>query len=348
MLRKKNKKQLLILNILLAVLVITKAVLWQGIYYYDEASLKEAGENLETVQYLDFDDKQSIKKHIIFGTRNIKPNLTMVPRPISYDQAKALAMGDEELLFRIIAMRIQTVGDSFGRNTPLKSYNYEDLYKWWDTADKLNPRADIIAFLVGFYFGATPVYENKLNWVVKYLEQHGDNNYDNLYNGKWWWYRVAVLIAQNRLEDFESAKRIAEKLWNVPKPPAGQKDIPISARQTKAFVYEKIGDYKESCQVMLELLNVMQGDGLEQGEINFMMVFLKERVESMKEKARESGSEVNEADLPIACRKENIEKLYDIMFKSLRPGGDASSSKGGSKGSSQGGSKSSSQGGGVS
>jgi hypothetical protein len=225
------------------------------------------------------------------GSREFKPDLAIVPTLLSYDSIKALSFGDEQVAFRYYGYLVQMSGDSFGRVTPLKNYDYEKLYKWWSLLDRLDPKSDYMPYLVAYYFSASQTPEKHLPYVVKYLEEHSDLNPQK----KWWWYSQAYYNAKFGLDDLEWSLKIAKKLYDLPK----DLDIPMWTRQLQAFVYEDKGEYKQACDIILNILRDFNEDKLKPSELNYIYYFIQDRVRKMIENEKLNP---NNADISPECR----------------------------------------------
>lgn len=207
------------------------------------------------------------------GTRSNKPDLHIVPPVPTQRAVQALSLGDEQFYFRLKAFDIQNAGDTFGRTTPLKDYNYADLYKWWTILDSLDSRSNFVPPLVSYYYGSSQLPKRDLPYVIKYLEEHADTDPAT----KWWWYSQAVYHAKHRLEDLDLALRIAHKLAAIPE----DVDAPLWVRQMPAFIEEAKGEYNTACKIILNIIR--DQEGLKEGEINFMNYFIRERITAMVE-----------------------------------------------------------------
>ncbi len=219
------------------------------------------------------------EEHILWaGTKTIKPDLRVVPPVPGEKLVRAMALGDEQFYFRAAGFRLQNAGDTFGRVTALKDYDYSQLSAWWSILDQLDPVSDYIASMVAYYFGATQNPKEQVPYVVDYLEQHADRNPSK----KWWWYHQAIYLANARLEDTDRALELAYKLASLP----DDLDVPIWTRQMPAFFLEKKGDYAQACAIIINILE--NRDDLEEGEIRFMYYFIAERIAAMAT-AQEQG-----------------------------------------------------------
>ncbi len=245
------------------------------------------------------DDNQTV---LWKGSRSIKPNLAIVPDPPTDAAVKALSWGDEEFYFRTSALAIQNAGDTFGRTTSLKDYDYPMLYKWWMILDSLNSKSNFVPPLVSYYFGATQKPERDIPYVVKYLVQHADRDPAH----KWWWYGQALIHAKYKLKDLDWALEIANKMAAIPE----DVETPLWVRQMSAFILEAKGEYNAACNVILNIIN--NHDKIKEGEMNFMIHFITSRIKDLV--AEKEGSPVLDKLNPqcraiVEAEKAKLEEL---------------------------------------
>jgi hypothetical protein len=99
-----------------------------------------------------------------------------------------------------------------------------------------------------------------------------------------------VYLALHKVKDQAMALEVAEPLKGV-------RGIPAWAQQMPAFVHEKRGEFEDAYRIMTNILE--HEDTLDQGELNYIRYFLKERVERLEEaeamlKAREEALQQQE------------------------------------------------------
>lgn len=204
-------------------------------------------------------------------TQKVVPDMGIVPPVPSALSVKALALGDEAFYFRTQALKIQNAGDSFGRFTALKKYNYEKLYHWFTLLDSLDSQSNFVPAMAAYYFSQTQNTPD-VRYVAKYLEEHSEKD---LYN-KWWWMGQAVYLANHKLEDKEWALSLAKKLASTPRD-----DIPLWAKQMPAFIYEQRGEDQQALLIIADILNNI--DNIKPGELNFMRYFIEDRLKKLVE-----------------------------------------------------------------
>lgn len=204
-------------------------------------------------------------------TKGYKPNLAIVPDVPNELSVKAISLGDEQFYFRTLAFQLQNAGDTFGRFTALRDYDYNKLYHWFTLLDTLDSRSHFVPSLASYYYSQTQNTPD-VKYVVQYLEENAEKD---LYN-KWWWMGQAVYLANNKLKDKEWALKLAYKLASTPR-----NDIPLWTKQMPAFIHEQRGEEEQALNIIEGILNNV--DNIDQGELNFMTYFVKDRLNKLVE-----------------------------------------------------------------
>lgn len=199
-------------------------------------------------------------------TKHFKPDFTIVPDVPSELSVKAFSFGDEQFYFRTLAFDLQNAGDTFGRFTALKLYNYPKLYQWFTLLAKLDNKSSFVPSIAAYYYSQTQNTPD-VKYVVQYLEEDASRD---LYN-KWWWMGQAVYLANHKLKDKDWALKLAYKLASTPR-----NDIPMWAKQMPAFILEQKGEEEQAMQIIADILKNV--DNIDQGELNFMGYFVSERL----------------------------------------------------------------------
>lgn len=197
-------------------------------------------------------------------SRNVMPEMGIVPDVPGERTVAALSLGDEETFFRILALNIQNSGDTFGRFTALYKYDYNKLYHWFRLLDGLNNRSNYLPAMATYYFSQTQ-NPNDVRYIVDYLDEYTDGRVKD----KWWWVVQGVYLAQHKLNDTERALRLSQRLHGV-------RGIPIWAQQMPALVMEKRGEFDDALALIEDILK--HPEDFSQGELNFMRYFIDERL----------------------------------------------------------------------
>lgn len=197
-------------------------------------------------------------------TRAIKPEMGIVADVPGERTVRALSFGDEEAFFRLLALNIQSSGDTFGRFTALYKYDYNKLYHWFRLLDGLNNQSNYLPAMASYYFSQSQ-NPSDVRYIVDYLDEYVADRAKE----KWWWIVQAAYQAEHKLHDTERALDLAGRLRGV-------RGIPIWAQQLPAFIHEGRGEFDDALQIMEDIMK--HPEEYSQGELNFMAYFVKERI----------------------------------------------------------------------
>lgn len=208
-----------------------------------------------------------------YHTKDIRPVLSIVDHPPSKVAASAFAFGDIQWYFRYLSFQLSNMGDSFGRSTSLKLYDYDLLSEWFYLMDYLDPKASVVAALASYYFSAN-TNKDDVRYIVDYLENHADMNPDK----KWWWYYQAAYLANRVVEDKEHAIRISEKLANV------DAELPAWAKFMPIVIRNELGKKEEIFFLLNEILK--EKDKLTTLQQNYIFYFIQEQLKEYEDELK--------------------------------------------------------------
>ncbi|MCB1531503.1 MAG: hypothetical protein KDJ35_01405 [Alphaproteobacteria bacterium] len=202
-----------------------------------------------------------------FYARDISARWLNVPPVPSSVSASGAALGDQQFAYRSIGIMLQNLGDTGGRSTPLKNYDYKRLSGWFNLMDTLDPQARFAPFLAAFYFGVVEAPE-KLPPLVDYLAMVGQRS--GVEN--WRWLAHAIFIVRWQMHDLDKALALSYKLAALNEP-----DLPLWARQMPVFVLNAKGDKAEAKSMMLQILQT-SADTMNPNELNFTKDYICSRL----------------------------------------------------------------------
>jgi hypothetical protein len=104
-------------------------------------------------------------------TRDIKPEMDIVPNVPGREEIHALTFGDDEFYFRMLTLMIQNSGDTYGRFTALRYYDFNKLYHWFNLLDELDSRSNMVPAMAANYFSQTQNTAD-IRYIVDYLYTH--------------------------------------------------------------------------------------------------------------------------------------------------------------------------------
>lgn len=195
------------------------------------------------------------------------------PVPSSPATASMFTLGDAQLAYRGFSLLIQNLGDAGGKARALHEYDYTRLSGWFWLLDKLDPKANYIPSIAGFYFSAT--HDKKaLDPIIDYLAEVGVRPVKQ----KWRWLAQAVYLARFVQNDYDKALILAERLAAL-----DYADMPTWTDQMPAFVRMQQGDKEGAYNIMINVLN-SEARTLQPAEINFMREYICDRILAPEEK----------------------------------------------------------------
>ncbi len=199
-----------------------------------------------------------------------KPRMEIVPSVPSETTVKAIAFGDYQFFFRVLGFFLQNFGDTYGRYTPLKDYDYAKLGQWFHLLDTLDNTSDYIPSMASYYFSQSQNPADTRH-IVEYLRDHSQHQLDK----KWWWQAQGVYIAAHKLKDNTLALELALPLVKA-------KNVPLWVNQLAAFIYEKQGEFDAAYGIMQSIQ--ANAKNIPAGELRFMEYFVKERLSALNQK----------------------------------------------------------------
>lgn len=178
------------------------------------------------------------------NVRYVKSHWGNVPPAPQAEFAASSGLGDTAFSYRIIGLMLQNLGDTGGRTTSLKDYDYEELTKWFYIQQKLDAHSNYSPYLAAYYFSASQVPE-KIRPLLGYLTKVGLSQETQ----KWRFLAQAVYLARFVMNDIDLALDLANQLAAHP-----NKDLPIWTKNMPAFVMNQHGDKKAAYAFLVEIL----------------------------------------------------------------------------------------------
>lgn len=213
-----------------------------------------------------------------------EPELPILPEVPSELSMQVKSLGDSQFNFRLTGVELQNSGDTFGRFTSLKDYNYETLRDWFLMLDNVDDKSSLMPSLASYYYVNT---QNPADtrYLVEYLEARFDRDPDK----NWWWLVEAISISQFKLRDNPTALRLAFKINSASKvkKPAWVRDMP-------AIIYAQMGENELAYKIIQDLLQ--NHDDYTQGELNYLSLFVRDRLKILDNAVKQKQPATREID----------------------------------------------------
>lgn len=201
-----------------------------------------------------------------FATHTMRPELDVVPPVPGKEEVQVLKFGDDQFYFRVLAQKMQTLGDTYGRFTSLKEYNLERVYHWFTLLDTLDPKSDMLPAMAAYYFSQTQNVPDTRN-MANYLYEHSVHDVKH----KWWWLLQGIYIAQHKVKDMDLALKMALPLVND--------DVPVWAQQMAAVVRESRGEMEDALNIMETIKD--NAKAIPERDLKYMTYFIEERLKRL-------------------------------------------------------------------
>ena len=132
-------------------------------------------------------------------------------RPLSVSAYQGLAMGSEQLLSYLLAIRLQLHDNQAGRHYSYRKIDYQRLIEWLERINALNSTSEYPMLLASRVYSQTRDHD-QLRLMLGFIQRRFDDD-PQLH-----WRRLAeaTVIARHQLDDQEFALQMAEKLARQP------------------------------------------------------------------------------------------------------------------------------------
>ncbi len=201
-----------------------------------------------------------------FYQRDLRIAWHNIPNVPSNNHVLIQYIGEKQLAYRTLSLKIQNFGDTGGQSVPLKSFDYQKLEQWLWLATEFDPVSNYIPNLAAYYFAGIDD-PSRLQYIVDYLAAVGfDRSHE-----KWRWLAQAVFLSRFKLEDQDLALKLAYELAAM----EGD-DLPIWTKKMPAFVLAKVGEEKAAMDIITTIMATDRT--LKVNEINYMCWYLEEKL----------------------------------------------------------------------
>ena len=193
--------------------------------------------------------------------------------PHAVSTYRAMAMGSEQLMAHLLALRLQLHDNQVGQHFSYNRIDYGVLVDWLQRISRLDPSSEYPMLLASRVYTATRDPQ-RLRQIIGYIEDEFDSN-PGLH-----WRRLAEasVIARHRLDDLELALRLAEKLARQP----ASVQMPPWARDIQFLLLAELNEIEAAIAIIQAMLQ--SGSVTDPDELRF----LEEKLSDFQQKLFES------------------------------------------------------------
>jgi hypothetical protein len=146
-----------------------------------------------------------------FGQERLEARYRVLGEPFSTATYRGLAMGSEQLLSYLLAIRLQLHDNQVGKHFRYSLIDYSLLIEWLDRISDINPASEYPLLLASRVYTDTKD-RKRLRLILDFIERRFDDD-PQLH-----WRRLAEasVLARHRLDDLDLALGMARKLAQQP------------------------------------------------------------------------------------------------------------------------------------
>jgi len=186
---------------------------------------------------------QTVHHH--FDRERLESSYRGLSQPFSANIYRGLAMGSEQLLGYLLAIRLQLHDNQVGRHFNYKLIDYRLLIEWLDRITEISPGTEYPLLLASRVYTSTGDPE-QLRQILGFIEYRFDDD-PQLH-----WRRLAeaCITARHKLGDLDLALRLARKLAQQP----ASVDMPNWARDFEFLLLAELNELESAIAIIEALL----------------------------------------------------------------------------------------------
>ena len=211
--------------------------------------------------------------HHHVSRRQFEAEYRPLTRPLQLPFYRGLAMGSEQLLGYLLAIRLQLHDNQAGPHFVYSMIDYDRLVAWLDRISDISARTEYPMLLASRIYTQTR-HKERLRKMLAFIERRFDDD-PQLH-----WRRLAEasVIAKHKLEDLDVALRLAKKLAAQP----AHIEMPHWARDFEFLLLADLNELESAIAIIQALLQ--SGSIKDPDELNF----LKQKLLEFQQKLFES------------------------------------------------------------
>jgi hypothetical protein len=179
------------------------------------------------------------------GRAQMAINYQALEKPLSAPAYRGMALGSEQLLGYLLAIRLQLHDNQVGQHFSYSLIDYEVLIDWLELISVISPHSEYAMLLASRIYSQTSD-PNRLRQILAFIERRFDEN-PQLH-----WRRLAEasLLAKHKLHDLERALQMAEKIARQP----ASVQMPPWARDFQFLLLAELNEFESAIAIIQALL----------------------------------------------------------------------------------------------
>jgi len=211
--------------------------------------------------------------------RQIEAVYQGLTRPLSVASYRGIAMGSEQLLGYLLALRLQLHDNQAGRHFRYSLIDYGILIDWLDRITEISQGTEYPMLLASRVYSSTGD-KDRLRQVLGFIERRFDDDPQK----HWRRLAEACLLAKHKLGDLELALRFAERLARQP----ASVKMPRWARDFRFLLLADLNELEAAIAIIQAMLETDAIDDPDEQR------FLREKLSKFQQELFESQQSVSE------------------------------------------------------
>ncbi len=205
--------------------------------------------------------------------RELAATYRQLSQPLAAATYRAAAMGSEQLLGHLLAIRLQLHDNQAGQHFRYSLMDYERLIGWLEQISDTAPGTEYPLLLASRVYSQTGS-EQRLRTIIAFIERRFADNPQR----HWRRLAEASLLARHRLGDLELALRLAERL-------AQQPESVVMPRWARDFEFLLLAELNEFEAAIVIIQALLESDSIRDVD---EQRFLREKLSDFRQKLSES------------------------------------------------------------
>lgn len=205
--------------------------------------------------------------------RQLEANYRGLSSPLSASSYRVIAMGSQQLLGYLLAIRLQLHDNQVGRHFSYRLIDYGILIEWLDRITEVSQGTEYPMLLASRVYSSTSDHE-RLRQMIGFIERRFEDD-PQLH-----WRRLAEasLLAKHKLDDLDLALRLADRLALQP----ASVKMPQWARDFRFLLLAELNELESAIAIIQAML---QTDAINDPDEKY---FLQEKLLDFQQKLFES------------------------------------------------------------
>ena len=177
--------------------------------------------------------------------RQLEASYEGLTSPLNVASYRGIAMGSDQLLGYLLAIRLQLHDNQAGRHFSYRLIDYARLIDWLDLITEISPGTEYPMLLAARVYSSTRDHD-RLRQILEFIARRFEDDPQK----HWRRMAEACLLAKHKLDDLDLALRLAERLALQP----ASVQMPQWARDFRFLLLADLNEFEAAIAIIQALL----------------------------------------------------------------------------------------------